>query len=230
MDLVHERPGAVDQLAGITRMSTVRAMVECPAVSANERPQAFSRGSTSPPLQHDFEQPAIHATGFYHRYDAWAGFTTRSPVLGTKERPLNGRPPHTRARQFRASDSGIMSTSVALGASSIRHPSGGANETQHDRSARHLGRSGYSLAVTGPALAGPATTAALRSCTASVSNSHPADDTTTDAKIRTAPSAEVFTVAHYKTVNRAYYRTASSGGRATIAYYVSGATPATGSS
>jgi hypothetical protein len=81
-----------------------------------------------------------------------------------------------------------------------------------------------SLAVAGPALAGPATTAALRSCTASVSNSHPADYTTTDVKVRTAAGAEVFTVAHYKTVNRAYYRVASSAGQATIGYYVSGAT------
>jgi hypothetical protein len=44
-------------------------------------------------------------------------------------------------------------------------------------------------------------------------------------KVRTAASAQVFTVAHYKTVNRAYYRVATSAGRATIAYYVSGATP-----
>jgi hypothetical protein len=35
----------------------------------------------------------------------------------------------------------------------------------------------------------------------------------------------VFTVAHYRTVNRAYYRIADSGGQATIDYYVSGATP-----
>jgi hypothetical protein len=82
-----------------------------------------------------------------------------------------------------------------------------------------------SLAVAGPALAGPATTAALKACTASVSNSHPADYTTTDVKVRTAASVEVFTVAHYKTVNRAYYRVASSGGRATITYHVSGAAP-----
>jgi hypothetical protein len=82
-----------------------------------------------------------------------------------------------------------------------------------------------SLGVAGPALAGPATTAALKSCTASVSNSRPADYTTTYLKVRTAADAEVFTVAHYKTVNRAYYRVAGPGGRATIAYYVSGATP-----
>jgi hypothetical protein len=81
------------------------------------------------------------------------------------------------------------------------------------------------LAVTGPASAGPAATAALKSCTASVSNSHPADYTTTDVKVHTAAGAKVFTVAHYKTVNRAYYRVAGSGGRATVGYYVSGATP-----
>jgi hypothetical protein len=84
---------------------------------------------------------------------------------------------------------------------------------------------GITLTVAGPALAGPATTAALKSCTAFVSNSHPADYTTTEVKVRTAAGAEVFTVAHYKTVNRAYFRIASSAGRATVTYYVSGATP-----
>lgn len=84
---------------------------------------------------------------------------------------------------------------------------------------------GITLAVAAPALAGPAATAALKSCAASVSNSHPADYTTTDVKVRTAADAEVFTVAHYKTVNRAYLRVAGSAGRATAAYYVSGATP-----
>ena len=74
------------------------------------------------------------------------------------------------------------------------------------------------FAVAGPALAGPSAAAALKSCTASVSKSHPADYTTTDVNVRTAAAAEVFTVAHYKTVNRAYFRTASSGGRATAAY------------
>lgn len=81
------------------------------------------------------------------------------------------------------------------------------------------------LAAAGPVLAGPDAAAALRSCTASVSNRHPADYTTTDVKVRTAAGAEVFTVAHYKTVNRAYFRVAGSGGRATVGYYVSGATP-----
>jgi hypothetical protein len=82
-----------------------------------------------------------------------------------------------------------------------------------------------SLGVAGPALAGPATTAALKPCSASVTKTRPGDYTTTDAKVRTAPDVEMFTVAHYKTVNRAYYRVTSSAGRATIAYYVSGATP-----
>jgi hypothetical protein len=81
------------------------------------------------------------------------------------------------------------------------------------------------LAAAGPVLAGPSATAALKSCTASVSNRHPADYTTTDVRVRTAAGAEVFTVAHYKTVNRAYFRVAGPGGRATVGYYVSGATP-----
>jgi hypothetical protein len=81
------------------------------------------------------------------------------------------------------------------------------------------------LAAAGPVLAGPAATAALQPCHASVSNSHPSDYTTTDVKVRTLAGTEVFTVAHYKTVSRAYFRIAGSDGRATAGYYVSGATP-----
>jgi hypothetical protein len=83
---------------------------------------------------------------------------------------------------------------------------------------------GITLAAAAPVLAGPAAAAALKSCTASVSTSRPADYTTTDVRVRTVTGAEVFTVAHYKTVNRAYYRLATSAGRATVGYYVSGAT------
>jgi hypothetical protein len=79
--------------------------------------------------------------------------------------------------------------------------------------------------LAGPAIASPAATAALKPCTASVSNSHPADNTVTDVKVRTAAGAEIFTAAQYKTVNRAYFRIANSAGRATIGYDVSGATP-----
>jgi hypothetical protein len=92
-------------------------------------------------------------------------------------------------------------------------------------SALAAGAAGVTVALAAPALAGPAAPAALKSCTATVSNSRPADYTTTDVKVRTAAGAEVFTVAHYKTVNRAYFRVANSGGRATADYYVSGATP-----
>jgi hypothetical protein len=73
-----------------------------------------------------------------------------------------------------------------------------------------------------PASAAPATALA---CHASMSNSHPADYTTTDVRVRTAGHARVTTTAHYKTVNRTYHRTAGPGGRATVPYYISGATP-----
>ena len=58
-----------------------------------------------------------------------------------------------------------------------------------------------------------------------MSNRHPADYTTTVVHVHTAAVVEVFTVAHYKTVNRAYFVTASSSGRADVSYYISGATP-----
>jgi hypothetical protein len=74
-----------------------------------------------------------------------------------------------------------------------------------------------------PAEAATASPAAL-ACHASVSNSHPADYSTTDVKVRTVAHAYVTTVAHYKTVNRKYHRRANANGKATIPYYVSGAT------
>jgi hypothetical protein len=83
-----------------------------------------------------------------------------------------------------------------------------------------------SLAVAGPALAGPAPTAKLDACKAWVSNSHPAENTTTNVEVRTAKSAEVFTVAHYWTGDRVHYRIASDKlGRATIPYDVGDAKP-----
>lgn len=66
-----------------------------------------------------------------------------------------------------------------------------------------------SLAATGPALAGPATTTPLR-CLTWVSNSHPALNTTTEVKIRTAGGGQVFTVAHYTTGNRLRYENSTS--------------------
>jgi long-subunit fatty acid transport protein len=75
-----------------------------------------------------------------------------------------------------------------------------------------------------PAGAAHASPAAL-ACHASMSNSHPADYTTTDVKVRTVAHAYVTTVAHYKTVNRKYHHRANVNGRATVPYYISGATP-----
>ena len=63
------------------------------------------------------------------------------------------------------------------------------------------------------------------SCQASVSNANPSDFTKTAVHVRTDASAKVFTVAYYRTVNRAYFARADFDGRAQISYYVSGATP-----
>jgi hypothetical protein len=62
-------------------------------------------------------------------------------------------------------------------------------------------------------------------CSARMSDSRPPDYTTTYVLVRTAGDAEVTTVAHYKTVKRKHHAVASSEGRASIAYYISGATP-----
>lgn len=62
-------------------------------------------------------------------------------------------------------------------------------------------------------------------CHAAMSNTHPADFTTTTVRVRTAPHAQVTTVAHYRTVNRQHHRQANGRGKASIPYYISGATP-----
>lgn len=74
-----------------------------------------------------------------------------------------------------------------------------------------------------PAVAAPAT-AHLR-CHASMSNAQPEDYTTTDVLVHTNHHAHVKTVAHYKTKNTTHYRRASKKGKATVPYYISGATP-----
>ncbi len=73
--------------------------------------------------------------------------------------------------------------------------------------------------------AGAASTAKPLPCHASMSNSRPADFTTTDVRVKTAAHAGVTTVAHYRTVNRKHHRTANSAGKATVPYHISGATP-----
>jgi hypothetical protein len=65
---------------------------------------------------------------------------------------------------------------------------------------------------------------ALR-CTASVSPTSPADYTTVYIYVRTAAGASVITVAHYKTTDNQKTTTTDGGGQATVAYYISGATP-----
>jgi hypothetical protein len=73
--------------------------------------------------------------------------------------------------------------------------------------------------------AGAAIAAKSLPCHASMSNSHPADYTTTDVRVKTAARAYVTTIAHYRTVNRKYHRRSNGAGSATVPYYISGATP-----
>jgi hypothetical protein len=84
-----------------------------------------------------------------------------------------------------------------------------------------------SIAAVAPASASP--TIAVNSkplpCRASMSKAHPADYTTTDVLVTTASRAGVTTIAHYRTVNRRYHRTANAKGKAKVPYYISGATP-----
>jgi hypothetical protein len=80
-------------------------------------------------------------------------------------------------------------------------------------------------ATAAAAPAGTARASAPLPCQASMSNSHPADYTTTDVRVHTAAYASVTTVAHYRTTSHKKTGTAGSRGNATIDYYISGATP-----
>jgi hypothetical protein len=62
-------------------------------------------------------------------------------------------------------------------------------------------------------------------CSASMSNTHPADFTHTDARIHTANFAAVTTVAHYRTTNTPHHAAAGRKGNASIRYIIKGATP-----
>ena len=79
-------------------------------------------------------------------------------------------------------------------------------------------------ALTSGIAAATAKTAAL-DCRASMSNSRPKDYTTTDVHVHSASRARVTTVAHYRTTSTKHHASAGRKGNATIAYYISGATP-----
>jgi hypothetical protein len=71
----------------------------------------------------------------------------------------------------------------------------------------------------------PAPAVQALACSASVSSSSPADYTTVDIDVHTAAGASVTTVAHYKTTDHQRTAVADGVGQATVAYYISGATP-----
>jgi hypothetical protein len=78
-----------------------------------------------------------------------------------------------------------------------------------------------------PPAPGPAPTVSAHAvrCRASVSTASPPDYTTVDVYVRTAAGASVAAVAHYKTTDHELTAIASGAGLATVAYYISGATP-----
>ncbi|WP_203336064.1 hypothetical protein [Nocardioides limicola] len=79
--------------------------------------------------------------------------------------------------------------------------------------------------VASPLLVPTAANAAALSCTASVSDSNPKRYSNVYVRVKTAPAATVRTVAHYKTTKTIKRGKANSVGRATLKYYISGATP-----
>jgi hypothetical protein len=79
----------------------------------------------------------------------------------------------------------------------------------------------HTAAPNQPATTAPASTL---TCTASMSNPNPAQYSTTDVIVQTAPGAGVTATAHYKTTNTTHTGSAASNGIATIAFSISRAT------
>jgi len=80
------------------------------------------------------------------------------------------------------------------------------------------------LSAPPPSPAPTASSHAVR-CRASVSTASPPDDTTVDVYVRTAAGASVTAAAHYKTTDHELTAVADGAGLATVAYYISRATP-----
>ena len=81
------------------------------------------------------------------------------------------------------------------------------------------------FAFVAPAATAAAVPARALPCHASMSNSHPADFTTTIVRVRSVARASVTTVAHYRTTNTTHHGRTNASGRAGIPYRISGATP-----
>jgi hypothetical protein len=79
--------------------------------------------------------------------------------------------------------------------------------------------------TTTPLLVPTSAEAAALTCRASMSDATPKQYTNVFVRVKTAPRAKVRTVAHYKTTDTVRRGKANSKGRASIKYYISGATP-----
>jgi hypothetical protein len=84
------------------------------------------------------------------------------------------------------------------------------------------GAIGATVLTSGVAMAAPATPLP---CSASMSNSHPKDFTTTKVRVHTGTFAAVKTVAHYRTTKTTHRGTAGHKGNLSIPYHISDATP-----
>ena len=88
-----------------------------------------------------------------------------------------------------------------------------------------LGVMAVASTLTSSAAADAAPTSKPLPCHASMSNAHPADYTTTDVNVKSVADVRITTVAHYRTVNTVHHGRANRRGKASIPYYISGATP-----
>ena len=84
------------------------------------------------------------------------------------------------------------------------------------------GAIGATALTGGVAMAAPATPLP---CSASMSNNHPKDFTSTKVRVHTGTFAAVKTVAHYRTTNTPHHAVAGRKGNVSIRYIIKGATP-----
>ena len=70
----------------------------------------------------------------------------------------------------------------------------------------------------------PVDAAAALTCRASMSDSTPDQYSNVTVRVKTAPRAQVRTVAHYRTTDTAKSKRANSAGKANLVYYISSAT------
>lgn len=90
---------------------------------------------------------------------------------------------------------------------------------------RFVSASAVAALAASPMLVPATADAAVLPCRASMSDATPKQYSNVNVRVKTAPRANVKTVAHYKTTDTVKRRKANNKGVANVGYYISGSTP-----